>query len=150
MDEEKASLENEEKRFDLELDLDLDILSDNIAGDISTQHIFVKNHFQNSIQEIGDLFIIFYTVYSESAPFVSDENGLCSDLNAIPVSDVESCRSAATIIDESYFHMEENEDVYPKGCYLFVGVTRRVYFNHHSSGLRNKYSRHICKESPGK
>ena len=46
MDEEKASLENEEKRFDLELDLDLDILSDNIAGDISTQHIFVKNHFQ--------------------------------------------------------------------------------------------------------
>ena len=35
MNEEKASLENEEKRFDLELDLDLDILSDNIAGDIS-------------------------------------------------------------------------------------------------------------------
>ena len=46
MDEEKASLENEEKRFDLELDLDLDILSDNIAGDISTQHIFVKNQYQ--------------------------------------------------------------------------------------------------------
>ena len=36
MDAEKASLENEEKRFDLELDLDLDMLSDNIAGDIST------------------------------------------------------------------------------------------------------------------
>ena len=36
MDEEKASLENEEKRFDLELDLDLDMLSDNIAGNIST------------------------------------------------------------------------------------------------------------------
>ena len=49
MDEEKASLENEEKRFDLELDLDLDILSDNIAGDISTQHIFVKNQYQNYI-----------------------------------------------------------------------------------------------------
>ena len=35
-DEEKASLENEEKRFDLELDLDLDMLSDNIEGNIST------------------------------------------------------------------------------------------------------------------
>ena len=92
---------------------------------------------------------ILYNVRLESAPFVTDENGLCSDLNAISVNDVESCRSAATIIDESYFHMEENEDLYPKGCYLFVGVTRRVYFNHHVSGLRNKYSRHICKEAPG-
>ena len=36
MNEEKASLENEEKRFDLELDLDLDILSANIAGVISS------------------------------------------------------------------------------------------------------------------
>ena len=35
LDEEIANLEKEDKRFDLELDLDLDILSHNIAGDAS-------------------------------------------------------------------------------------------------------------------
>ena len=65
---------------------------------------------------------------------------LCSDLGKTPLGDVEECRSVGTW--GHGFKKDENEQGWPKGCYL--ANNGLVYFNNHHTGSANGGARQIC------
>ena len=75
-------------------------------------------------------------------------NGLCSDVIAGTIVSLDECRSAITKIPNFdgivMFEGDENEDNYPKGCYLHQGDKGYVYWNNHQTGSPNSLARQVC------
>ena len=67
------------------------------------------------------------------------------------------CNSATQFIKTYYpkyeFKGVESRSIYPKGCYVFVSqddLTFDGYFNWHSTGSGESFSRAVCEKKKGK
>ena len=78
-------------------------------------------------------------------------NALCSDsVRKGSIENLEGCQNAVGFVQsiipelELYVHEEEDPD-YPRGCYFNAfDNAPRIYFNTHSKGHRESYSREVC------
>ena len=91
----------------------------------------------------------FLVVPSENTYFLSEFDGVCSNLSALGVTGVEECRyslsSLQSLESEAVFHSEERLSSWPNGCYIYGLSSLKANFNNHQNGTRNKWSRQVCK-----
>ena len=77
--------------------------------------------------------------------FLSDNNGLCSDLEALAINTSSECRSSISKIQHfqpnAYFNADEESSIWPKGCYI---IGDEVWWNNDRTGSRSESSRQIC------
>ena len=80
---------------------------------------------------------------------LTQDNDLCSDsLEHKSIETLEGCQHAVGFVrsiikDSNIVVFEEEESEYPKGCY-FQEFSSKMYFNTHSTGHRQRYSREVC------
>ena len=84
-----------------------------------------------------------YNFSSGTEYFLSEANGICSDLGFTTTSTVEECRLAIPQIQgATTFDEEETSSSWPTGCYL--NSSKRVVWNNHQTGSPNNDAKQIC------
>ena len=82
--------------------------------------------------------------------FLTDLGELCSDSNAQPLNDEDSCRKSLAQIKRhddpegfQTFYRKEDNYFFPKGCYT-TPLDGGIHFNRNPDGDRHPMARQIC------
>jgi len=91
------------------------------------------------------------TCFSSTGYFLSDFNGLCSDLGATNIDTLNECRDSVLKIKylapkASFSAYPENSRYWPKGCYIAMN-TQKVIWNKHNLGRPRTSARQVCVRS---
>ena len=87
---------------------------------------------------------------------LSELGETCKDRGWLPIGSLDECIASTSFFETYYpvyeFKAEENNQQYPKGCYILISEGRYYwgYFNTHQSGAGEYRSRALCKMPKGK
>ena len=93
------------------------------------------------------MFLIIVATFS-----LTEKNELCAEKTVVDT--LEKCRLIVDDIRSEVPNARKpsrsiNVSFLPKGCFLYV-PSNQVYFNNHSTGSRDRSSRHICEKTAGR
>ena len=86
---------------------------------------------------------------------LSELGETCEDRGWIPIGSLDECIASTGFFKTYYpgyeFQNTENEDLFPKGCYVWKSDELSWgYFNTHQSGAGNSRSKALCTIPKGK
>ena len=80
--------------------------------------------------------------------YLSEPNGVCTDVGATTIASANECRSAISKIPgHNTFRGSHTMSHMPKGCYLYT-PTRRAYWNNHEIGSPDWRAHQVCDTRP--